>query len=122
VQNWNDGKSQEFKERKVYDVEKSTLKRQEKKFDQIVSQNSDVVSGNKILLFTTKTCPNCKISKLELDKAGISYEVIDAEDNKEVTSKYGIKNAPTMLVPVNGEYVRYSNASEIKGYIKNQKA
>ena len=120
VQNWNVGKSQEFKDRKVYDLAHSTLKREPKTFTEVVCEKcgEEVASDTKILLFTTKTCPNCKMSKLALDKAGIEYEVIDAEENREATAKYGIKKAPTMLVPNGDTYDRYSNASEINGFIK----
>ena len=75
----------------------------------------------KPILFTTKTCPNCKLSKMMLDKAGIDYLVVDAEDNKEETLKYGVKKAPTMLVPNGNGFDRYDNASKIKGYIENVK-
>ncbi len=123
VQNWNDGKSQEFKDRKVYNVANSTLKREPKTFTEVVCENcgEEVAADTKILLFTTKTCPNCKMSKLALDKAGIAYEVIDAEENREATAKFGIKKAPTMLVPNGDSYDRYSNASEINGFIKKAK-
>ncbi len=123
VQNWNVGKSQEFKDRKVYDLSRSTLKREPKTFTEVVCEKcgEEVAADTKILLFTTKTCPNCKMSKLALDKAGIAYEVIDAEENREATAKFGIKKAPTMLVPNGDSYDRYSNASEINGFIKKAK-
>jgi ribonucleoside-triphosphate reductase len=123
VQNWNVGKSQEFKDRKVYDLSRSTLKREPKTFTEVVCDKcgEEVAADTKILLFTTKTCPNCKMSKLALDKAGIAYEVIDAEENREATAKFGIKKAPTMLVPNGDSYDRYSNASEINGFIKKAK-
>ena len=73
-----------------------------------------------MLLFTTKTCPNCKMSKMMLDREGIAYTPIDAEDNKDETVKMGVRKAPTLLVP-NGQggYDRYENASEIKGFIES---
>ena len=74
--------------------------------------------GSNVLLFTTKTCPNCKMSKMMLDKAGLSYAVIDAEDQKDLTYKFGVRKAPTMLVKTTDGVERYENASEIKGYIE----
>ena len=123
VQNWNDGKSQEFKDRKVYDVATSKLKHEKKSYGEV---SADICgcgdeSVQKPILFTTKTCPNCKMSKMMLDKAGIDYLVVDAEDNKEETLKYGVKKAPTMLVPNGNGFDRYDNASKIKGYIENVK-
>lgn len=116
VQNWNDGKREEFAHRKVYDIENSVLKhaaKTEECLDKEVNDND----ANELLLFTTKTCPNCKMAKLILDKAGISYRVIDAEDQKEVTLRFGIQKAPTLLVPRDGGNTeRFDNASEIKRF------
>ena len=123
VQNWNDGKSQEFKDRKVYDVATSKLKHEKKTYGEVSANMCGCGDENvqKPILFTTKTCPNCKMSKMMLDKAGIDYLVVDAEDNKEETLKYGVKKAPTMLVPNGNGFDRYDNASKIKGYIENVK-
>ena len=121
VQNWNAGKSAEFKCRRTYDIGRSRLTHHaEVHSEESRHQTSDKV-GSEILLFTTKTCPNCKMSKLMLDKAGIKYTVIDAEDEKDKTTAYGVKKAPTMLVPNGDGYDRYDNASEIKKYIESVK-
>ena len=50
------------------------------------------------LLFTTKTCPNCKIAKNALEEAHVDYEMIDAEENKDLAKKYGIMSAPTLCL------------------------
>ncbi len=122
VQNWNDGKIAEFKERKVYDI--ATSQYRGKPVEEFVcapeAKSAEVVkSAGDILIFTTKTCPNCKMSKAMLDKANIPYVVIDAEDNKDQTLAYGIKKAPTLLVPNGNGYDVYDNASKIKGYIES---
>lgn len=125
VQNWNDGKIAEFKERKVYDIANSQY--HGKPIDEFVCAHEtvDVADGAKVagglLMFTTKTCPNCKMSKAMLDKAKIPYTVIDAEDNKDQTLAYGVKKAPTLLVPNGNGYDVYDNASKIKGYIESIK-
>lgn len=116
VQNWNDGKAEEFKQRKTYEIEKSVL--QNKGTNYSCSCETVEKKLNDILLFTTKTCPNCKMAKMLLDKAGIKYVVIDAEENKEATIKFGIKKAPTLLVPTDNEIETYDNVSLIKGYIE----
>lgn len=117
VQNWNDGKAEEFKQRKTYDVNKSII------IGKGIHKNCDceheTKNLNQILLFTTKTCPNCKMAKMLLDKAGIEYKIIDAEENKEETFKYGIRKAPTLLVPTNGKISVFDNVSLIKGFIEN---
>ena len=129
VQNWNDGKMAEFRERKTYDIATSVLKRGNNT-DECESckinmdgegDSSQEIKNDGILVFTTKTCPNCKMAKMMLDKAGISYTAIDAEDNKDMTVSYGVKKAPTMLVPNGNGYDVYDNASKIKGYIESVK-
>jgi len=133
VQNWNDGKIAEFKERKVYDI--ATSQYHGKEISEFVctdtapmvaatpkKENVTSINKNDILIFTTKTCPNCKMAKSMLEKAGIVYTVIDAEDNKDTTVSFGVKKAPTLLVPNGDGYDVYDNASKIKGYIESVRA
>ena len=72
------------------------------------------------LLFTTPTCPNCKMAKMLLDKAGVEYTTIDAEDNVDLVNKFNIKKAPTLLVPKMGGYDIFENVSFIKQYIESR--
>lgn len=131
VQNWNDGKLQEFSQRKTYDIANSSYHGVNQHIvsdtccgEQDVRVQADPnfkKNDGEILLFTTKTCPNCKMAKMMLDKAGIKYTVIDAEDQKDLTQKYGVKKAPTMLVANGQGYDRYENASFIKKFVENVK-
>lgn len=131
VQNWNDGKLQEFSQRKTYDIANSSYHGVNQHIvsdtccgEQGVRVQADPnfkKNDGEILLFTTKTCPNCKMAKMMLDKAGIKYTVIDAEDQKDLTQKYGVKKAPTMLVANGQGYDRYENASFIKKFVENAK-
>ncbi len=122
VQNWNTGKLEEFKHRKTYNYATSSLKRdvvKEEKVD-VDPKNAHKLEG--LILFTTKTCPNCKMAKMLLAKANIEYNAVDAEDDVEITKEFGIKKAPTLLVPNNnGGYDIYDNASLIKGWIEGRK-
>ena len=119
VQNWNDGKSQEFKERKLYDIENSVL-RYEGTIDAAPCDCEKVTSENakEVFLFTTKTCPNCKMAKTFLDQAGVKYTVVDAEEDVDATKKFGVSQAPTLVVTDGDAFTRYANASEIKKYTK----
>ena len=126
VQNWNDGKAEEFRERKVYNINTSVLKKKEVEEtsteDACKCEENTSTGVEKIVLFATKTCPNCKMSKMMLDKAGISYQVIDAEENPDLTKQYNVKKAPTLLVFKDEEnYDVYDNASEVKRYIESRK-
>ena len=119
LQNWNDGKAQEFEDRKEYVLGNSVLKAKEGCACELKKEEKKEVISDELLLFTTATCPNCRMAKMILDQKGIKYKVIDANENQELCIKLGIKGAPTLLVPTNGHYVAYSNASEIKGFAEN---
>lgn len=120
VQNWNDGKLQEYANRKEYDVAHSTLKKPIvtmvtlSDYDKPKASVTVEEPESIIYLFTTKTCPNCKLAKEYLK--GINYLLIDAEENMELAAKYGVMQAPTLVV-VRGEQVKkYVNASRIKQF------
>ena len=129
VQNWNVGKAQEFKERKLYDIPNSRLthigpmKLDNDPAKAVSETASDSTGEERVLLFTTKTCPNCRVAKGMLERAGIEYEVHDAEESPELVSKYGIRMAPTMIIiDENDTATRYSNASEIKKFIDRKQS
>lgn len=121
VQNWNDGKAQEFKDRKLYDLSSSQIKGSyPHSFDSNEppsstggeSQSSDIpCSGSsdstvqamreaveELFLFTTKTCPNCKTARDALEQAGMNYTVMDVSEHMDLVRKYRIMQAPTLLV------------------------
>ncbi|MBR6637420.1 MAG: ribonucleoside triphosphate reductase [Lachnospiraceae bacterium] len=120
VQNWNDGKLQEYKNRKVYDMKNSILKKAGAKLAEaeIKAEAAAVAEGDGLYLFTTKTCPNCVIAK-ELLK-GETYNIVDAEENAELTRKYGIMQAPTLVVIENGTAKKYVNVSNIRKYLESK--
>ncbi len=120
VQNWNDGKREEFAARKVYNVETSHFNGNHA-CEHKAEQKIDAPDIAEPILFSRQGCPNCKTSKMMLDKAGIKYQVIDAEENKEATVKYGVKKAPTLVVETDGKFEYYDNASEIRKYIESVK-
>ncbi len=116
VQNWNDGKSQEYKNRKLYDIEHSCLKKVHSSIVTISKDDVEVkpVEGIKYL-FTTKTCPNCKAAKEMLK--GERCQVVDAEEHPELVKKYGVMQAPTLVVVNGTKAKKYVNASNIKKYV-----
>lgn len=121
VQNWNDGKTQEFKERKVYDIGNSRLKEGHKPASNTVTVPQKPAAGNsaRVLLFTTSTCPKCKVAGAMLDSADLSFEKVVADEagNEELARAYGISQAPTLVVQ-NGDAVeKYSDVAAIKRYI-----
>ena len=123
VQNWNDGKSQEFKDRKLYDIATSKIKK--KAAIEAEQENEEVCacagSAQQVLLFTTKTCPNCKLAKKTLDDAGIAYTVVDAEEEVELTKQFNISQAPTLIVIDGEDAQKFINASNIKRFAESSK-
>ncbi len=123
VQNWNDGKAQEYKERKLYDVGSSVLKRSPESAHKVsetqAPKKAEAPTKDGVFLFTTKTCPNCKIAKEFLkDEA---YQAVDAEENPELSDAYGIMQAPTLVLVKNGEIQKFVNASNIKKYVDSKR-
>jgi len=124
VQNWNDGKLQEYKDRKTYNVDKSLEKKGvsvEKecaacKVEPVVVDPHDGMDH--LILFSTATCPNCKMAKRFLDEAGLSYDVVLANEEVEKAKAFNIRQAPTLVVMNNGKTTQYVNVSNIRRYIE----
>jgi ribonucleoside-triphosphate reductase len=125
VQNWNEGKIQEYKNRTEYDTIEYKGKRYELRgnIDGKNGGSSDKNIGENVegsvLLFTTKTCPNCRLAKEYL--GGIDYTVIDAEENSQLAASYGIMQAPTLVVVSGQSRQKYVNVSNIKKYAEQYK-
>ena len=116
VQNWNDGKSQEFEHRVEYNPNKIADRIFEAK--QEVQQAEDVSCDceDKVILFATSTCPNCKMAATFLEKAGIAFEKVLADENKELAEKFEIRQAPTLVVISGGQAEKIVNLSNIKAF------
>jgi len=124
VKNWNDGKSQEYKDRKVYSPSKFNDKIEgalEKENGTVCdcAEQTTVSTDNKILLFATKTCPNCKMAVHFLEKAGIKFEEVFADENAELAKQFEITQAPTLIVIKDGEAQKISNVSNIRAFIES---
>ncbi len=118
VQNWNDGKTQEFKDRKLYDLNKSCFTREEKVKKTVKKNTSENKIEDGIMLFTTKTCPNCKMAKTLLTKAKIPYKVVDAMDEANMSTALDVKQVPTLIVKQGKKQEKIVNLSNIKKYIE----
>ena len=169
VQNWNDGKAQEYKDRMVYNIGHSHLTHKgpkpapndndeaiyaaineraccdpvqpimkeasaeapkapvaEAPKTEIPVEEKPVTiavkpeSSVSILLFKTPSCPNCKAAGAILDRAGVEYKPLNANEERELVQKFGIKQAPT-LVLVNGDsFEKYRGVSDIKGWLMHK--
>ena len=124
VQNWNNGKAQEFKDRKVYNIGASHLTHQGplEPAPACAPAQMDTNEPDELLLFTTKTCPNCRMACMMLDKAGIPYQKIDAEADVALTRRHNVQQAPTLVYVHGGEATNIANASNIKAFIEEYTA
>ena len=124
VQNWNDGKLQEYKERKVYDIANSHLDEGRMARIKVAEdketcgcKESDAREFDIPVLVTTRTCPNCKIAASMLDKAGIVYNKVLADEERDIVAKFGIKQAPTLIAVMDGKPEAMTGVAAIKAYI-----
>lgn len=138
VKNWNIGKAEEFKERKTYVVEgvakptsfvepeaSVSVGTADTKSDvqtTAVAAPKDGLLADGAYLFTTKTCPNCKMIKSMLSaKPNIAYDLIDAEDKPELAQEFGIMSVPSMVIVNDGKAAEsYTGASAIIGWIRTK--
>ena len=114
VQNWNDGKLQEYANRKEYDIATSVCKKKPT-LNHVTEEALETAETTVKYLFTTKTCPNCRIAKEYLKDE--DYILVDAEEEVVLTQKYKVMQAPTFVVVDKDGVHKYVNASNIKKYI-----
>ncbi|MBR2767299.1 MAG: ribonucleoside triphosphate reductase [Solobacterium sp.] len=123
VKNWNAGKTQEFKDRRTYQVMGSQPKSADRTM--IFNEQKEAHSpkeekgDSQALLFTTKTCPNCSMIKEVLNRNNFDYQTIDAEEHSDLVKKYGILQAPTLVMVHEDHADKYANASNIMRYISH---
>lgn len=174
IQNWNDGKAQEYKERREYavagqsridglalqaanhaagdamvrlefeertgmsqagapastarvapvaDSQPEMLRVAEPMREMVIgavdSDNMASAETQKLLLFTTRTCPNCQSAVEMLQQASLPFEKIVAEESPELARQYAVRSAPTLLV-LGEQTERFNNASEIQGFVSRR--
>ena len=157
MQNWNDGKAQEFKDRKVYNIGRSHLthtgpksaftladaaieaagergccepaqplmKPETEARPEVVAvvtaipedAQATVPEDAEVVLFKSPTCPNCKAAMALLDRAGVNYVAVNAADVRDLTARYGVKQAPTLVVRHGEEFEKFRGVSDIKGWL-----
>ena len=112
VQNWNDGKAQEFKDRKTYDQRQAidgevlggVKETTEAPETPVVTRDEGTLDMDLdgLVLFASKTCPNCKMAKAFMDKLGINYKVLMSEENMDLIKSLNLRTAPTLIKFENG--------------------
>ncbi len=124
VQNWNDGKAQEFKDRVVYDVASSQLHTDTaadaSPAPSPAAEPTSAPLADACLLFTSKTCPNCKVAHVLLTNAGVDFTQLDAEEHIELARQYEIRQAPTLILSSADQVVRYAGIAGIKEFLRSR--
>ena len=119
VQNWNDGKTQEYKDRKEYDIVRALNGASAKVAEEEVKEEvKEVALADGLYLFTTATCPNCRMAKSFLAQANMEYSEILAHENVELTKTLNITQAPTLVVVKDNKVELVENVSNIRRYIE----
>ena len=118
VQNWNDGKAQEFKDRKEYSIEHAIHAEVDRRLDEEQEVTKQATLAEGIYLFTTATCPNCRMAKSFLAQANVEYKEILATENVELTKALNITAAPTLVVVTKEGTEVVENVSNIRRFIE----
>lgn len=114
VQNWNEGKLQEFEDRAEYNISKSVCKAELKK-EEIKEEKKPAkkTAKSKLTLITTKTCPKCKQAEKIFKEHNIAFDKVLAEDAKDLVEKYAISEAPTLIAETGSKTDVITNLSNI---------
>ena len=131
VQNWNDGKAQEFKDRKVYNVGASVLTHTgpmntegccgaEPTVDFFAEEAAAEKKAPTVILYATETCPNCKLAASWLEKAGIPFEKRFVSEHEEEAKALGLKQAPSLVVDGEAGTEIFVGVANIKQFINQQ--
>ena len=117
VQNWNDGKAHEFKDRRTYNIGRSVLTHAGVLHPDAAAPEAEA-ADLPVRLFATATCPNCKIAAKLLDEAGIPYEKLLVEENRALAESLGLKQAPTLVC---GD-AKFAGVAGVKDFIAQKEA
>jgi len=128
IQNWNEGKTQEYKARKMYSITDLTSQSVDVSDDvskTIDDDNYDYdydveAPGDKIMLVTTKQCPNCAVAVSYMNDANIRHIIVEAESQPEIVSQYKVRSAPTLLIVSGDECEKIANLSNIRAFVESQ--
>lgn len=108
IKNWNDGKQQEYKDRKVYDIGQSHLTHTGTAPEVVCAtqtpKDEKKKSVQEVTLLTTHTCPNCETVKRFLANQDISYHLVYADDDPSLAKELKVSSVPTLVTPDGGIY------------------
>ncbi len=127
VKNWNDGKSQEFKDRKVYDAMRSgvmiergaeakTPVRDQAAVEEKADHSSTAVgnaaneapvnAGNGLpTMYVKNHCPKCKGAEQRFRINKVEYNVVNCSEHMDIARELEITQTPTIIDPDGTRYI-----------------
>lgn len=73
------------------------------------------------LLIKTATCPACRTAIFLLDRAGIRYTTVLADEAPDTARRYDVHHVPTLILPhADGSHDTLVGADAIRDYVKEQ--
>lgn len=71
-----------------------------------------------LTLYTTPNCPGCKMTRRQLDKAGVAYEAVDLSSRPDLVEQFraeGLRQAP--IIEMDGQRTAGFNPDRIKAIV-----
>ena len=127
VQNWNDGKAQEFRDRLVYDVTNSCCMRMKEPRPEVkepvAPANAGAAAAAPVsgvpVMYVKDHCPKCKGAEQRFRLAKVAFETVNCSEHLEIARELGITQTPTIIDPDGTRYVGESAAID---WIKTHRA
>ena len=122
VQNWNDGKVQEFKHRKEYNLASSVLKAKEvmkevaeARAEEKATEN--IPTGNDVLtIYVQDHCPKCKGAEQRLQVSGVEHKIVNCSENMDEAVRLNLTETPTIIDPDGTRFVGANAAADWMKY------
>ena len=108
VQNWNDGKQQEYEDRKTYDIANSTFKGTKIEYNKKVEEkpeNTKITGKSTPVLYIKDHCPKCKGAEQRVKIKKLDIDIINCSENMDIAREFEILSTPTVIMPDGTRFV-----------------
>ena len=124
IQNWNDGKTQEYNDRREYNIQNSHLchcgpmiqKVDPSSYqDEAATEEKIVVSDTEAgipTMYVKDHCPKCKGAEQKFKLAKIEYRVVNCSQDMDLARELNIQQTPTIIDPDGTRYVGDTAAAD----------
>ena len=134
IQNWNDGKTQEYMDRLEYDIMMSKLTHDGPMKPMVYDPDSGKVASNspepkveepeaKVsnpaaesaegpVMYVKDHCPKCKGAEQRFKLAKVDYKEVNCSENMDIARELNIQQTPTIIDPDGTRYVGDNAATE----------